>query len=345
MEKLKSKKGILVLSCIVAAVFIALVINNQIQSQRRIDEYIKYCQAECELTKVSKIQLEETKSERQQVAIDNITKYKKNIDDINKYLVKQKLNDEEAKKLSNLVIEKEYDVESEYSIDELIEIENQYSEISKQITDLKTEFRTRYLTSKINSNKKSILKTQKSIKSYNLTSTESETKKKLDKKLTFDSKKVYTVKQLSELNETYNTVKKKYDELLTQIKERVKTEEEQAKAALAQSTANNSSSNAGNNNYSNNSNNSNNNSTSSNSNNNNNSNGEACYDSQGRYNSACITSYEYNGNANEVPVNICPYKSESAASSFAAAHVGKEGYTGGYAILPCSEGTWEIGWF
>lgn len=42
---------------------------------------------------------------------------------------------------------------------------------------------------------------------------------------------------------------------------------------------------------------------------------------------------------------VCAYHSEAEAYAFAEAHVGLDGYTGGFGVYPCAENTWEIGWF
>lgn len=332
MKNLKNKKFVICCILIVIITF-GLLIYNQIQAQR-IEEYQKYCQNDCELDKVSKMQLEETINNRQKTAIDNIIKYQTNIEEVTKYLTEQKLNDEEKKKLESLVLVKEYEVEVEYTVDELIELESSYSELSQQMTDLKTNFRTRYLTAKINSNSKSISATKKSLKNFELTDAESKTQNDLDKKLKFKKDTVYRVEQLSDFNIIYKTVKKDYTDLLKKVEERVKQEEIQENVKevdSAQATTNNSSYN------------SNNSSKTSSSNNNSSANSnDSCYDSQGRFNSACATG-EYNGNANELPPNICPYKSEADAINVAENQLKTNG-ANGYSTLPCSEGTWEIYW-
>lgn len=105
--------------------------------------------------------------------------------------------------------------------------------------------------------------------------------------------------------------------------------------------ANNSSSNSSStNNTSNNSSNSNTKKTSVNANSSSSNNNDACYDAQGRYNSACAT-YEYNGDTS-IPERTCPYKSQAEANAYGNAHHDEYG---GYGVYPCAQGTWEIDWF
>ncbi|WOO91326.1 hypothetical protein R2F61_01885 [Mollicutes bacterium LVI A0078] len=365
MNMLKSKKFIISLVAIILVVVAIVAVQVKAAANERLAEYQKYCQEDCESTKVSSDELDQTIEERKATAIASIEKLSKSISETTKYLTEQKLNDDESKTLESLKPETEYSKDEEYTVDELIEMETNYSEVSKKLTDLKTEYRTRYLTAQIETNEKAINKTKTSLKDYDLTDEETKSKKSLDKKLTYDIEKEYTVAELSEFNKTYKSVKSDYGTLLGDVKDRVAEEKAQAEAnAIAQeqavdytndytaydtleySTSNSNTQAAAS--TSNTSNSSNISSSSNNSTDNNStSNGtDACYDSQGRFNSACIGSDGgTSGNGADLPDNICPFSSESEAWAFGEENVGEDGYTGGFATAPCDQGTWELIWF
>lgn len=368
MGKLKNKKFVVSLAGIVLMLVLVVGVQVKASANERIEEYQKYCQNDCELTKVSNEQLEQTIDTRKVSAIASIEESSKSINKTTKYLNEQKINDEESKTLDSLKPETKYSEDKEYTVDQLIEMESNYKEVSKKLSNLKTEYRTRYLTPQIKSNQKAINKTKTSLKDYDLTSEETKTKKSLDKKLTFDSKKEYTVDELDELNKTYKAVKGDYSTLLSDVKVRVADEKAQAEAnATAQeqivdysqtedystdyntdnatdysndtsastTNANTSSSSSTSKSTSNSSNNS---SSSSNTE-------DACYDSQGRYNSSCIGSDGgTSGNGAGLPDNICPYSSESAAISAAEKQI-ETNNKNGYSTTVCDQGTWDIYWF
>ncbi|WOO89483.1 hypothetical protein R2F61_07235 [Mollicutes bacterium LVI A0078] len=373
MNILKNKKFIISLVAIILVILLTVAAQVKASGNERLEQYEKYCQENCELTKVTREELEQTIDTRKGTAIASIEKSSKSISDITKYLTEHELNDEESKMLGSLKPVTIYSKDEEYTVDELIEMETNYSEVSKKLSNLKTEYRTRYLTTQIETNEKAINKTKTSLKDYDLTDEENKSKKSLDKKLTYDSEKVYTVAELSELNKTYKSVKSDYSTLLGDVKDRAAEEKAQAEAnAIAQeqavdytndytaydtpeySTSNsNNQATASTSNSSNNSNTSSSSNTNDNASNSNSSNNsvDACYDEQGRFNSACIGSDGgTSGNGADLPDNICPYSSESEAwavgENFFADGDGENpnGYSG-FSTAPCDQGTWEVIWF
>lgn len=361
MERLKNKKFVVSLVAIIVVVVLVVGVQVKASANERLEAYQKYCQTDCELTKVTREELDQTINTRKEAAVASIEKSSKSISDTTKYLTEHDLNDEETKTFESLKPSTEYSKEKEYTVDELIEMETDYNEVAKKLTDLKTSYRTRYLTSQIETNEKAINKTKTSLKDYDLTDDETKSKKSLDKKLTYDSEKEYTVDELSEFNKTYKSIKSDYSTLLSDVKGRVAEEKVEAEAnAIAQEqavdytndynaydTSNYSTSNSNNqtsvstSDSSNSSNTSNSNASSSNSNST--SNGtDACYDEQGRFSSACMTSDTVEDNGVSQGGRVCEFQSESEAWAYGEANMH---LYGGFGVYPCSEGTWEIDWF
>lgn len=367
MKNLKSKKFVISLVGIILVFVLFVGVQVKASANERLVEYQKYCQEDCGLAKVSTEQLDQTIKERKATAVASIEKSSKSINETTEYLSGKTLNDEETKSLESLKPETKYSKDEEYSVDQLIEMETNYSEVSKKLSNLKTSYRTRYLTSQIKSNQKAINKTKTSLKDYDLTNEESKTEKSLNKKLTFDSEKEYTVGELSKLNKTYKSVKSEYSTLLSEVKDRVASEKAQAEAnAIAQQevvnnsatedyamnyTSNNttdystdtsaSTTNANTNNSSSSSKSTSSNASSSNNNTSSSNTDDTCYDEQGRYNSACAT-YENNGDTSNQ--RTCPYQSEDSAWAAAEKQLETNGYVG-FGVYPCAEGTWEIDYF
>ncbi|WOO88715.1 hypothetical protein R2F61_07465 [Mollicutes bacterium LVI A0078] len=362
MKRLKNKK--FVVSLVAVVVMFVLVVGVQVKASanERLTEYQKYCQNDCELTKVTREELDQTISTRKETAVASIEKSSKSISEVTKYLTEHELNDEESKTLDSLKPSAEYSKDEEYTVDELIEMETDYSEISKKLSDLKTSYRTRYLTTQIETNEKAINKTKTSLKDYDLTDEETKSKKSLDKKLTYDSEKEYTVAELSEFNKTYKSVKSDYSTLLGDVKCRVAEEKVQAEAnVIAQEQAidytvtenyTNDYTNSDTNNYSagttdsvksndNSSKSDNSQSASNNTSNNSVANNDSCYDEQGRFNSACMTSDTVEDNGVSQGGRVCEFQSESEAWAYGEANMH---LYGGFGVYPCSEGTWEVYW-
>lgn len=193
---------------------------NYLHFKHNLEEYNKYCLENCELTKVSNEELDIVLKNRYSKAIENIEEDKKTINAITKYLNEHKLNDKEKEILTTQKITKNYDSKKKYNIDELINIETDYAEITKSLENLKKSYQIRYLTSQILKNKKNIDEVIKKLESENLTKEEIKVKNLLDKKLTFDEKKSYTVSELSDMNQTYNDIKKGYCSLLNDVNAR-----------------------------------------------------------------------------------------------------------------------------
>ncbi|WOO88671.1 hypothetical protein R2F61_07010 [Mollicutes bacterium LVI A0078] len=363
MNILKNKKFIISLVAIILVVVAIVAVQVKAAANERLAEYQKYCQEDCESTKVSSDELDQTIEERKATAIASIEESSKSISETTEYLTEHELNDEESKTLESLKPSTEYSKDEEYTVDELIEMETNYSKVSKKLSDLKTTYRTRYLTTQIETNEKAINKTKTSLKDYDLTDEETKSKKSLDKKLNYDSEKEYTVAELSELNKTYKSVKSDYSTLLSEVKDRVAEEKVQAEAnAIAQEQAvgytatenyTNDYTNSDTNNYSagttdsvksneNSSKSDNSQSASNNTSNNSVANNDSCYDEQGRFNSACMTSDTVEDNGVSQGGRVCEFQSESEAWAYGEANMH---LYGGFGVYPCSEGTWEIDWF
>lgn len=348
MEKFKNKK--VIVSIILIAVIIFGVIGIRVHAKANLEAYQTYCTKNCTLTKVSNEQLDKTISDREAEAKASIEKSIEQIKNTKEYLSKQKLNETEQNTLSGIKLDEEYKSDNEYTVDQLITLETNYKDTVKKLNDVKDTYRSRDFTSKIVSNNKAINKTKSSLKKYDLNAAESKTQKAIDDKLTYDSAKIYSVKELENLNKIYTQAKSDYETLLSDTIKRTTAEKE--KAALSANT--NYGTDYGNvmpsdeelaaASASNTSNTTNKTKTTSKSNGASNSN-DVCYDSQGRFNSACITNdnMEDNGNSSGEG-RVCPYQSESAAISAAEKQLETNGYVG-YGTYPCAQGTWEIGWF
>lgn len=368
MKIFKSKKFIISLAVIV--LIIVGIVGGQVKAHAKenLEAYQKYCTSECSLTKVSNDQLDETIKLREEETKTNISKSKKSIESLTKYLNDHDLNDEEQKSLDAIKLKEEYSEDSDYTVDQLIEMESNYKSVAKELSNLKESYRTRYLTSKIVSNNKAIKKSKESLKEYDLDETETKTKKAIDKKLTYDTEKKYTVDELSDLNKVYKQAKEDYETLLSDTIKRTTADEEKAEQQAiidnagvdydttlpdeaylndssssdydtstdtstttnSGSTSSNSSASASNSNGSSGSNPSN--------------SADACYDSQGRFNSDCLNGDTYQDNSNSSGGRVCEFQSESDAWAFGEANAGMPGYSNGYGVYPCAEGTWEIYW-
>lgn len=362
MNIFKNKKFIISLVAVVVMFVLIVGVQVKASANERLDAYQKYCQEDCELTKVTSEDLEQTIDTRKESAVVSIEKSAKSISETTKYLNEQKLNDEETKSLDSLKPGTNYSEDEDYTVDQLIDMETNYGEVSKKLTDLKTSYRTRYLTIQIESNQKAINKTKTSLKDYDLTDEETKTKKSLDKKLTYDSEKEYTVDELSKLNKTYKSVKSDYSTLLGDVKDRIAEEKVQAEAnAIAQEQAvdytvtenyTNDYTNGDTSNYSvgttdsvksndNSSKSDNSQSASNNTSNNSVTNNDSCYDEQGRFNSACMTSDTVEDNGVSQGGRVCEFQSESEAWAYGEANMH---LYGAFGVYPCSEGTWEVYW-
>lgn len=228
MNILKSKKFIIII--IVVIVIALLVFKFQIHAKQNLEDYNKYCIEDCNDSKVTNKELKAVITKREEVAIANIKKNIKSIDDTTAYLKKKKLTTEESKKLENIKVDSKYDSSKDYNIDELIVMETNYKTMSKQIEELKTEVRIRTLTKSIVANNKKISSIKKDIKSYELTSKESSKLKKLNEQLTYDEKNEYTVKELTTINQTYADLVESYNTLLSSIKDRVISENQHSQS-------------------------------------------------------------------------------------------------------------------
>lgn len=366
MKIFKSKKFIISLTVIVLIIVGIVGAQVKAHAKENLEAYQKYCTSECTLTKVSNDQLDETIELREEEAKININKSKKSIEDLTKYLNEHDLNDEEQKSFDAIKLKEVYSEKSDYTVDQLIEMESNYKSVAKELSNLKDSYRTRYLTSKIVANNKAIKKSKESLKEYDLDETETKTKKAIDKKLTYDTEKKYTVEELSDLNKVYKQAKDDYETLLSDTIKRTTADEKKAQeqaiidaagvdydttlpdeAYLNDSNSSDYDTSTTTNSSSTNSNSSSNASTSnSSSSSSSNSSGstDSCYDSQGRFNSDCINGDTYQDNSNSSGGRVCEFQSESDAWAFGEANAGMPGYSNGYGVYPCAEGTWEIYW-
>lgn len=371
MKKFKNRKFIISLVVIILVVVGLVGLQVKAHAKENLETYQKYCTSDCTLTKVSNEQLNETIELREEEAKTNINKSNKSIENLTKYLNDHDLNDEEQKSLDAIKLNEVYTEKSDYTVDQLIELETNYKSVSKELSNLKETYRTRYLTSKIVANNKAIKKSKESLKDYDLDTTESKTKKTIDKKLTYDSEKHYSVNELSELNKVYKQAKEDYETLLSDTIKRTTAEKEKAEeqaiidnagvdydttlpdeSYLEDSSSTNndltapneaSSTGANASDYSSSNSSSNASSNSSSSSNSSNST-DACYDSQGRFNSDCINGDTYQDNNNSSGGRVCEYPSENAAISSAENQIQSNNMTG-YGVYPCAGDTWEIDWF
>lgn len=367
MKIFKSKKFIISLAVIVLIIVGIVGVQVKAHAKENLEAYQKYCTSECTLTKVSNEQLDEIVKLREEEAKTNISKSNKSIEDLTKYLNDHDLSDEEQKSLDAIKLKEVYSNKSDYTVDQLIEMESNYKSVAKELSNLKESYRTRYLTSKIVTDNKAIKKSKESLKEYDLDENETKTKTAIDKKLTYDSEKNdYTVDELLDLNKVYKQAKEDYETLLSNTIKRTTADEEKAQeqaiidaagvdydttlpdeAYLNDSSSSDYDTSTTTNSSSTNSNSSSNastsNSSSSSSSNSSNST-DACYDSQGRFNSDCLNGDTYQDNSNSSGGRVCEYPSESAAISTAENQIQSNNMTG-YGVYPCAEGTWEIDWF
>ncbi|MFV0499642.1 MAG: hypothetical protein ACK5NF_06400 [Bacilli bacterium] len=356
MNILKSKKFII--SVVVIVCLVGLGVLTSVKASERLEEYNKYCNESCELTKVSKQELADTIETRESEAVSNIEEDTTTITETKSYLEEKELSDSEAKTYEAIAIGSEYDGEASYTTDELINLERDYNAVVKQLKDLKTNYQVRINKKSIKSYKENIGESKEYLKSADLSTSE---KKKYDgynedyKAIKYDTEKDYTVKELGAFKESYKELDTNYSKLVKSVKTRIKEEKEQAEAeAQAQQEAqastptwsNDTSYSSGNTSSNSGSTSSNNGSTSSNS-------GSTSSNSGSTSSSSGSTSSNNGGSSSsngggstttEVMPDYC-YASEAEAYGYGEAHMDE---FGGFGVYPgCAENMdwWEIDWF
>lgn len=335
----KNRKFTISSICIILVIMLIVGIQIKASANQRLEEYQKYCNENCELTKVSKQELSDTIEARESEAVSSIEEDATIIKETKSYLDSKELSDSEVKVYEAIAIGSEYDSEATYTTDELISLESDYNGVASQLKDLKTSYQMRVNKKSIKSYNESINESKDYLASVNLSTSE---KKKYDsynedyKVIEYDAETDYTAKELESFKQSYKELDTNYSKLVKSVKARIKEQTEaedqvQIDAGKQSTWSNDASYSSG--------------TTSGNDSGSSSSKGEGTSSSSGSNDGGSSSSSSSNGGGTTEAMPDYCYSSEASAYSYGEANMDKYG---GFGVYPGCAGNmswWEIDWF
>lgn len=206
------KRIILILTITV----LVIVGAYKLYSFHLVMEFKQYCIEDCEVTHVSKSELDSVKQSRSEIATTNILDYKEHISDTEQRLSNYDLNDKLSSKLDSTKVSTEYNSDLDYSVDELIDLEANYKHVSDELDQIELEFNQSTYRTQIAGYQDIIKQDKERLELADLSSEEQQQVDNLDnqlKEVDYDRATGYDLDQLNTYAKEYKELAKQYDYL------------------------------------------------------------------------------------------------------------------------------------
>lgn len=215
--KISRKKGILAIIVIVVIVLLMVILHYGFNYK----QYIKYCEGLCDSKIVSNQLLEEVIEARTEKEISQI---EQNSQAINRDVIKlnnAELNEDEKDEYSSNSLKQVYDTATEYDIDQLISLGNEYEQTLNVFDQLIVDNQNRILKDKIEQTDEHIAKLRNVIKEHDLNDEEkADYENSLDyyNQIDYDSSKEYSVSELNVFLSEYGLSEINFENDLDSVK-------------------------------------------------------------------------------------------------------------------------------
>lgn len=197
---------------------LVMIAGYKVYSVHLVQEFQKYCIDDCEVTHVSKAELDNVKQSRNELAITNIINYQDHISSTKQRLSNYELDDELLDRLGKAKVTSEYNSDLDYSIDELIELEEEYKQVSDELDQIEFEFNQSTYQTEIAGYQKEIKRYKEKLEQTSLSDDEQEQYETLNSELNsidYDQALSYDLDELHAYAKEYKGLANQYNYLVS----------------------------------------------------------------------------------------------------------------------------------
>lgn len=204
------------MTIILMITILVMIAGYKVYSVHLVQEFQKYCTQDCDVTHVSRSELDNIKKSRSELAITNIINYQDHISSTKQRLSNYDLDDELLDRLEKAKVTSEYNSDLDYSIDELIDLEEEYKQVSDELDQIEFEFNQSTYRTEIAEYQKEIKQDKETLEQTRLSADDLEQYKTLNDELNsidYDEALSYDLDELNTYAKEYKGLAKQYNYL------------------------------------------------------------------------------------------------------------------------------------